>query len=394
MKNIHSLLIFSLALGIFGIITTEMGIIGVIPQVIEKFHVESSQAGYLVSAFALIVAISGPFLTLLVSGINQKVILLSAILMFAISNIVYAYTTKFEVMLAFRIVPAFFHPLFFSIALAAAASLVPPERSGKVITQVLAGVTVGFAFGVPITSYLATKISLGAAFLFGAMVSVIAFIGILVWLPSIPVKERMSFGKQFGILRKPQLWLTILIVVMIFTAMSTVYSYIAEYLGEVTHMNGTWISIMLMVFGITMVVGNFLFGFFLNKSMTRTVILFPLIYGVIYLFIYYFGSYFLPMLVIVFVWGAVHSGGLILSQALLMNDAKEAPEFGNSLFVSFSNVGITAGALIGGWFISQWGAHQLIWSGIMLLLLAFLLIMIKIKISRSNEVVGSGERTI
>jgi len=94
--------------------------------------------------------------------------------MFAISNLVYAYTTRFEVMLAFRIVPAF-HPVFFSIALATAASLVRPEKSGKVVTQVMAGVTVGFAFGVPITSYLSTKISLEAAFLFGAIVNVIAF---------------------------------------------------------------------------------------------------------------------------------------------------------------------------------------------------------------------------
>ncbi|NME98928.1 MFS transporter [Aneurinibacillus aneurinilyticus] len=383
MKNSYFSLIFFLALGIFGIITTEMGMIGVLPQVTQKFHIVPSEAGYLVGAFALIVAISGPFLTLLASGMNRKAILLSAILMFAISNSVYAYTTSFEVMLAFRIVPAFFHPVFFSIALATAVSLVPPEKSGKAVTQVMAGVTVGFAFGVPITSYLSTKISLEAAFLFGAIVSVIAFIGILVWLPSKPVKGRMSFGKQLGILRKPQLWLTILIVVIIFSGMSSVYSYFAEYLGEITHMNGTWISVMLMIFGVTMIAGNFLFGFFLNKSMTKTVILFPLVYAVIYLFIYYWGSHLWPMAFIIFVWGAVHSGGLILSQALLMTDAKEAPEFGNSLFVSFSNVGIV-GTWIGGLFISQLGAHQLIWSGIMLLSLAFILTMIKASISKSH----------
>ncbi|MEK8128833.1 MFS transporter [Paenibacillus filicis] len=384
MKNSYSSLIFFLALGIFGIITTEMGMIGVLPQITQKFHISPSEAGYLVSAFALIVAISGPFLTLLASGMNRKAILLSAILMFAVSNLVYAYTTSFEVMLAFRIVPAFFHPVFFSIALATAASLVPPEKIGKAVTQVMAGVTVGFAFGVPITSYLSTKISLEAAFLFGAIVSVIAFIGILVWLPSMPVRERMSFGKQLGILRKPQLWLTILIVAVIFTAMSSVYSYFAEYLGEVTQMNGTWISVMLMIFGVTMIAGNFLFGYFLNKSMTKTVILFPLVYAVIYLFAYHGGSHFGPMAIIVFVWGAVHSGGLILSQALLMTDAQEAPEFGNSLFVSFSNVGITVGTWIGGLFISRWGAHQLVWSGIMLLALAFILIIIKTAISKSQ----------
>ncbi|WP_276914160.1 MFS transporter [Aneurinibacillus aneurinilyticus] len=381
MKKVHSSLIIFLALGVFGIITTEMGIIGVLPQITQKFHISTSQAGYLVSIFALIVAISGPFLTLLASGINRKVILLTAVLMFAISNIVYAYTTKFEVMLAFRILPAIFHPVFFSIALVTAAQLVPPEKSSKAITKVFAGITVGFAFGVPLTSYLAEKNSLEAAFLFGAAVSMIAFIGILAWLPSMPVKEKMSFGKQLGILRKPELWLTIIAVIFIFAAMFSVYSYFAEYLGQVAHMNGSWISIMLMAFGITMIVGNFLFGGFLHKSMTKTVLIFPLLYAAVYLFTYYLGSYVFPMAVIVFIWGAVHSGGLIVSQALLMTEAKEAPEFGNSLFVSFSNVGITVGASIGGWFISYLGIHQLIWSGIMFTLLAFLLIIIKMKIS-------------
>lgn len=382
MKKVNSLLIIILALGVFGIITTEMGIIGVLPQVTQKFNISTSQAGWLVSIFSFVVAISGPFLTLLASGINRKVILLTAVLIFAISNIVYAYTTMFDVMLIFRIIPAIFHPVFFSVALVTAARLVPPEKSSKAVTKVFAGITVGFAFGVPLTSFLAEKISLEVAFLFGAVVSMIAFVGILVWLPSMPVKEKMSYGKQLGILRKPQLWLNIVTVIFIFAAMFSVYSYFAEYLGQVTHMNGSWISIMLMAFGIIMIFGNFLFGGLLHKSMTKTVIMFPLLYAVIYLFAYYLGSYLIPMVVIVFIWGAVHSGGLIVSQAWLTTEAKEAPEFGNSLFVSFSNLGITVGASIGGWFISHLGIHQLIWSGIMFTLLAFLLIMIKINLSR------------
>lgn len=384
MKQVNPLLIIILALGVFGIITTEMGIIGVLPQVTQKFNISTSQAGWLVSIFALVVAISGPFLTLLVSGINRKVILLTTLLIFAISNMVYAYTTQFDVMLVFRFIPAIFHPVFFSVALVTAAKLVPPEKSSKAVTKVFAGITVGFAFGVPLTSYLAEKISLEVAFLFGAVVSMIAFVGIQVWLPSMPVKEKMSYGKQLGILRKPQLWLNIVTVIFIFAAMFSVYSYFAEYLVQVTHMNGSGISIMLMVFGIIMIFGNFLFGGFVHKSITKTVIMFPLLYAVIYLFAYYLGSYLIPMVVIVIIWGVVHSGGLIVSQAWLTTEAKEAPEFGNSLFVSFSNLGITVGASIGGWFISHLGIHQLIWSGIMFTLLAFVLIMVKIKISKSN----------
>ncbi|KJD42461.1 MFS transporter, partial [Paenibacillus terrae] len=221
---------FTEHLGVFGIITTEMGIIGVLPQVTQNFNISTSLAGWLVSAFSLVVAISGPFLTLLVSGINRKVILLTVVLSFVISNMVYALTTEFNMMLIFRILPAIFHPIFFSVVLVTAAKLVPPEKSSKAVTKVFAGITVGFAFGVSLTSYLAEKISLEAAFLFGAVVSMIAFVGILIWLPSMPVKEKMSYGTQLGILRKPQLWFNIVTVIFIFAAMFSVYSYFAEYL--------------------------------------------------------------------------------------------------------------------------------------------------------------------
>ncbi|MFE4427422.1 MFS transporter [Peribacillus butanolivorans] len=384
MKKVNPLLIIMLALGVFGIITTEMGIVGVLPQITQKFNITTSQAGLLVSIFALIVAISGPFLTLLTSGINRKVILLTSVFMFTISNIIYACTTKFDIMLVFRILPAIFHPVFFSIALVTAAKLVPPEKSNQAVTKVFAGITFGFAFGVPLTSYFAEQFSLETAFLFGAVVNAIAFVGILMWLPSMPNEEKMSYGMQLGILRKPGLWLNIAAVMFIFAAMFSVYSYFAEYLGQLTHMNGSLISVMLMAFGLIMIFGNFLFGGFLQKSITKTVIMFPLLYIVIYLFAYYLGSYLIPMILMVFIWGIVHSGGLIVSQTWLTIEAKEAPEFGNSLFVSFSNLGITLGASIGGWFISHFGIHQLIWSGIVFALLAFLLIMIKINIFSSN----------
>ncbi|WP_459500573.1 MFS transporter [Bacillus sp. C1] len=385
MKKVNPLLIITLAVGVFGIITTEMSIVGVLPQMTQKFGISTSQAGLLVSIFALVVAISGPFLILLVSGVNRKTILLTSIFVFALANMIYAYTTQFEVMLIFRILPAALHPLFFSIALVTAAKLVPPEKSGQAVTKVFMGITVGFALGVPLTSYLAEQISLEVAFLFGAFINALAFIGILTFLPSMPVTERMSFGKQIRILRKPALWFNIATVVFLFAAMFSVYSYFAEYLAKVTNMNGSLISIMLFIFGVIMIVGNHVFGALLQKSLVYTVVLFPILYAVVYGLVYYVGPYLIPMMFMVFIWGLVHSGGLIVGQTWLMSEAKEAPEFGNSLFVSFSNLGITLGTSIGGWFISQLGIHQLIWSGFLFTLLSFLLIIIKLKFFSSSN---------
>ncbi|WP_406528310.1 MFS transporter [Streptomyces sp. I8-5] len=382
-----SLTVLVLALGVFGIITTEMGMVGVLPQVSAELGVTPSTAGWLVGVFALVIAVSGPFTTLLASGIDRKKVLAAAIAVFAVSNAVYALTTQYEVMLAFRIVPALFHPVFFAVALATAARLVPEQDATRATTTVFAGVTVGFAFGVPLTSYLAEHLSLSSAFWFGALVNLIAFLGILRFVPSMPAGQggRTSYGAQLSVLKRPRMWLTIVSVVLVFAAMFSVYGYFAEYLGQVTHMGGTWVSAMLMAFGIVMILGNFAFGSLLRRSVIRTVVAYPVLCLLVYVLLYAVGPLFAPMVPAVLVWGAVHSGGLIVSQSWLGRDASDAPEFGNSLFISFSNLGITLGTAVGGWVLAEHGARQLPWAGAGFAIAALLVMGLRLRLERGGE---------
>ncbi|MFB9324676.1 hypothetical protein ACFFSY_01825 [Paenibacillus aurantiacus] len=91
------------------------------------------------------------------------------------------------------------------------------------------------------------------------------------------------------------------------------------------------------------------------------------------------------MIAIVLVWGAVFTGGLIISQTWLTSEAREAPEFATSLFVSFGNLGITLGTALGGWFLSHMGTHNITWSGILFLLIALLCIGLKVKLFDLKE---------
>ncbi len=380
-----------LALGVFGIITTEMGVIGVLGPVSDKFGITPAAAGWLVGVFALVVALTGPFTTLLTSAYDRKSVLLVAIAVFAISNLVYATTSSFALMFAFRVIPAIAHPVFFAVALASAVRLAPPGAAAAAATKVFAGVTLGFAFGVPLTAYLAENFSLSTAFAFGALANMFAFIGILALLPSSPVTRRMSYGAQIRILRRPHVWLTIVSVTLIFAAMFSVYGYFAEYLHDVTGMSGTWISAMLLSFGVVMIFGNFLFGALLGRSVVRTVAAFPVLYIAVYAVVYVVGPYFAPMVVGVLIWGVVHSGGLVVAQSWMGIDAADAPEFGNSLFISFSNLGITVGTIVGGWSLDNFGAHRMIWSGVLFAGLALIAIAVRVSIDhRSADAVMAG----
>lgn len=376
----HLYYTYIIAFGLFSIVNTEFGVVGTFIQISEKYHINASQTGMLVSLFALTIAVFGPFMTLLFSGYNRKKIMAFVLAVFALANLLSAAAPSFSALLIVRIIPAFLHPVYFSLAFVAGASFFPKEQSNKAIAYVFTGGTVGMVLGVPVTSFIADQISLEASFLFSAAINVIALIGFIAWVPSMPVKIKLSYKKQLGVLAKPQLWLNIATICLIISAKFAVFSYFAEYLGQITKMNGKWISAMLILFGASGVLGNLQAGKFLSKNGLKTTILYPALLAITFLFVFFAGTYMIPMVIVVIVWGAIHTGGFIIHQNWLASEASEAPEFANSLFVSFSNLGIALGTASGGMFLLQMGTHQIIWGGLLFIALAIIGIVTKIKL--------------
>lgn len=377
MQNKSSLLLLALSVAVFGVITTEIAIIGLLPKLVSQLHVTPTQVGFLVSIYAIIVAVTGPFITLLLSRFNKKTVLLTILVVFIISNLIYATTDIFKLMLLFRILPALAHALFFAVALVVAANSVPKEKAAGAAAKVFAGVAIGLVLGVPLSSLIADHLSLSAAFYFGAAACVLAFIGVMVFMPSMPATHKVSYASQVAVLRKGKLWLTISTVTLVFAAMFSGFSYVADYLAKVTHLSNNAISAMLILFGLCGFIGNFVFSSFLQKRVLQTTLAYPLLYTLVFLLVWFLGFSPLAMCVLTVFWGAFHSSGLVVSQTWLMREASEAPEFANSLYMSFSNLGITIGSLTGGWFIARLGTHSVVLSSVFIALLAFISIAVK-----------------
>ncbi|WP_407945387.1 MFS transporter [Paenibacillus silvestris] len=377
-------IILILAFGIFGIINTEMGVIGILPQLAQYYDISVSTAGLLVSLFALAVAISGPFLPLLFSGMNRKKAMLLVIGIFIIGNIVSIFAPNFTVALIARIVPAFLHPVYFSLAFTAAASSVSQDQAPKAIGKVFMGVTAGMVIGIPITSFIANVSTLQLALLFFAIVNIITFLAILFFVPSMPVKEKMSYGSQVSVLKKPVLWMAIFSAIFILSGMYAAYSFFAEYLESVTGMSGGLISLMLVLFGLTGVAGNLLAGKLITNHALKTVVVFPIIFGVLYLIVYLLGSFTVPMVILIALWGVLFTFGLNISQYMITSSAPEAPDFSNGLFVAFANLGVTIGTIVGGAFISGMGTQSVMWSALLFLTLGFVAVLFFVPLARKD----------
>lgn len=376
MDRKNHLFIFILTIGVFGILNTEMGIVGILPSIADHFNVSIAKAGLLVSLFALAVAISGPILPLLFSGLNRKKVMLFVIGVFVLGNVVSIFASSFTVLLIARVLPAFLHPVYVSIALTAAAASVNKEETPKMISKVFMGVTGGMVLGSPISSFIATSTSIKMAMLFFTVVNVIAFITLL-FIPSMPVKERLSYGSQLSILKRFFTWLSIAAVVFINAAMYGVSSYLAEYLETITHIPGKTTSLMLFIFGGASIIGNIVAGKLLTKNTMKSIISFPFVLAFVYILLFSMGQFTIPMAIIVFAFGIVVAIGNNISQYCIVSAAPEAPEFSNGLFLASGNVGVTIGTTVGGTIITEMGTKYVVLGGFLFLLLSILFILMR-----------------
>jgi predicted MFS family arabinose efflux permease len=364
------MLVIILAVGVFGIINTEMGIIGILPYIAEQFSVDIVEAGELVCLFALGVAIAGPTMPLLFSGMNRKLVMLLVLAIFLVSNIVSVFTNRFDILLVARIIPAFFHPIYCSMAFSLAAASVEPERAPKAVSKIVVGVSAGMVIGVPISNYLAGTVSLTAAMTFFAVVNGIVFLATVFCVPSMPVQHRLSYGTQISVLKRFAVRASIIAVILMNGAVFGVFNYLAEYLTKVTGLEEGLVSILLFVYGVMNMTGSMLAGELLTRNALRTVWLFMASLLGIYLLLFVGGTFPAVMAVLTILWGILGGINGNVTQYWIARSSPEAPDFANGLFLTSANLGTTFGTMLGGVFISHWGISYLIFAGVIFIMLA------------------------
>lgn len=380
-----ALLVFILTAGVFGIINTEMGVIGILPLIAEHFHVTVPEAGWTVSIFALVVAISAPIMPLLFSGINRKKVMLLALGVFTLSNIISMLTSNFTLLLIARALPAFLHPVYVSMAFTVAAASVSKEKAPKVVAKVFIGVSAGMVLGVPVTSYIASEVSFTMGMMFFTVVNALVFMATLLFVPSMPVKEKLSYGAQLNVLKKKIIWYSIMAVTLINGALFGFFSYMSDYLRTVTEVSYSVISILLMIYGLANIIGNVIAGKQLATNPIRSMIFIPFALFTFYICIFILGEWLAAMTVIILILGILAGYGQNTMQYMITEAAPEAPDFANGLFLLSANLGTTVGAAACGAFITFFDTRYSVIGSLLFLAASIVFVALRIRTVQSSK---------
>lgn len=362
------------AFGVFGIITTEFGVIGILPQIATHYGIGIDHAGWLLSAFALVIALCGPWVTLLAAGKNRKVIMSIALGLFILSNAISALAPPFSILLLARILPAFLHPLYISSAIAAAVDTASQQAKHRATAVVFGGVSLGTVIGVPIVTYLSEIFSWQVSFIGAGIINTLALLALIRFIPELPAGRNEAPGKQLKLLADRTFLLHAISTTLMLAAMFAVYGYFADYMAKVNHLSGVQVGNMLLLFGVTGVAGNWVAGKLLGKSIPATLTGVLLSLLVVYSLLYFTDGYNTATILLIAVWGFVHTAGFIVGQAWINNAAPQAQEFANSLGISFGNLGLMAGTMFSGWVIAGAGVQYTAWVSLGLVILSLALV--------------------
>ncbi|WP_433887907.1 MFS transporter [Streptomyces sp. CA-111067] len=346
------LALLALAIGAFGIGTTEFVIMGLLPQVAGDFGVSVPTAGLLVTGYALGVVAGAPLMTLLGTKVTRKRMLMLLMGVFVVGNLISAVAPVFAVLLIGRIVTSLAHGAFFGIGAVVAADLVAPAKRAGAIALMFTGLTVANVVGVPLGTYVGQSAGWRITFVLVAGLGVVGLLGVARLVPDMPKPAGVRLRHELAVFRNAQVVLAMAMTVLGFGAVFAAITYIAPMMTDVAGFADSSVTWLLVLLGLGMVAGNLIGGRFADRR------LMPMLYtalaalAVVMGLFTFTAQYKAAAAVTIFLVGVLGFATVPPLQKRVLDHASGAPTLASAVNIGAFNLGNALAAWLGGLVIS------------------------------------------
>ncbi len=386
--------LLALALGGFGIGSTEFVAMGLLPNIAQDLlpgvYAQSPEeanatAGWIISAYALGVVVGAPTIAAAAARWPRKRLLLALLVTFTLATIASALLPTFGLVLVARFISAVPHGAYFGIASLVAASLMGPGKRARGVALVLSGLTIANVIGVPAITWLGQAAGWRIAYLAVAGIFALTFVAVLLAVPWQPGDEHATMKRELRAFSRSQVWFALGIGAIGFGGLFAVYSYVAPLATEVTGLPPSLVPVVLIVFGLGMTIGNLAGGRLADWSVRRSMyVFFGILAGALVLLGFTVENP-VGLFTGVFLVGASSAALSPTIQARLMDVARDSQSIAAALNHSALNIGNSIGALLGGIAIAAGlGYVAPIWIGLVLTIAGVLLALASFALDRSR----------
>jgi DHA1 family inner membrane transport protein len=341
--------LFSLFLAAFGIGTAEFVIAGILPEVSTDLGVSIPQAGILITAYAIGVAIGGPVVTMLIGNVSRKRAIVVLIGMFAVGQLFCALAPSYPMLMAARLFVSIGHGAFFGAAAIMATRLVPPERAGSAVGLLLAGLTVANILGVPGGTAIGQMFGWRATFWAVGVLGLITPTATAVLLPYDKPghHESGNLRAQVRALGHPAVYLTFATIIIAIIGQFAVFTYIAPYLTTVTGVAPEVVPWLLLISGVGSTIGVLIGGRLADWKLMPTLIGMLVASAIVYAVMWAGSGNVIVMAVAMLLWSGLSFGFGTPAQSRILRGAAEAPNLASSLIPTAFNIAIALGSAAG-----------------------------------------------
>ncbi|MEV7325031.1 MFS transporter [Streptomyces sp. NPDC093970] len=265
------LALLALAVGAFGLGTTEFVMMGLLPDVADDLHISIPTAGHLVSAYALGVVTGAPLLAALTARMPRRTVLISLMALFVAGNALSALAPGYHSLLAARFLSGLPHGAFFGVGAVVATGLVAPERKARSVSLMFMGLTVANIAGVPVATLTGQHLGWRATFLGVSLIGVAAMAALALLIRRTDTPAPVSgLRGELTALRSLPVWLALATTVVGFGALFSAYSYITPMLTGSAGYADSDVTLLLALFGVGATAGNLIGGRLADHAMRGT----------------------------------------------------------------------------------------------------------------------------
>lgn len=386
------LALLALAISAYAIGTTEFISVGLLPLIAENFHISITTAGLTVTLYALGVTFGAPVLTSLTTGMSRKSLLIAIMVVFIAGNSLAAAAGNIGILLAARVLSAFSHGVFMSIASTIAADLVPENKRASAISMMFSGLTVATVTGVPLGTWIGQQMGWRAAFITIVVIGLVALIANLILIPAslgkgIPTPMR----EQVKLVTNGRLLLAFVITALGYGGTFVVFTYLSPLLHEITGFAENTVAVILLIYGVAIAIGNVIGGKMADRRPLKALFYMFILQAIVLLVLMVTAPFKAAGLITIFFMGMLafmNVPGLQIYVVMLAERfAPGAKDVASAVNIAAFNAGIAIGAFLGGVITESMGLIHTTWIGAVMVLAAVVLTGWSMALERKGDLI-------
>ena len=349
--------VLALTLCVSTLIASEFMPVSILTPIASDLHLTEGTAGQAIAVSGLFAVLTSLSIASLTRGIDRRMLLLALTVLMLVSGLLVALAPNFEVLMIGRALLGIVIGGFWSMSAATVMRLVPEDQVPRALALLNGGNALATTIAAPLGSFLGQFIGWRGAFFLVVPLAAITFAWQWLTLPSMPSDRTVRSASALGVLRRPGATRGMIAIALLFMGQFALFTYLRPFLENTTGVSVSLLSLILLVMGGAGLIGAWLIGHVVSRSLNATLVLAPLAMAMVALALIAMGTLPLPTAVLLALWGLIGTGLPVAWWTWLSRTLPDDAEAGGGLMVAVVQLAITLGAA-GGGLLFDAGGHQ------------------------------------